>query len=144
MPLTEDLHRRLPDLDALGLLEVDRQLGIGPIGSIQSLGLWPCQHPLANHGRQVCWELGRRAGGLARMQALQAVGAISVQPALDTAGSNPKVLGNTPVAPSAVGHEDELGTIPEFAVRSGVEYLFQHANFLGGQLDTDHKSTLSR
>jgi hypothetical protein len=124
MSLTEGLHGRLTDLDPLSLVKGQHQLSVCPIGSIKPWGLGPFDHPLANHGRQVGAKLRRCARRFARVQALQPVGALGIQPALDTAGSHPQVLGNTAVALSPVGHQDELNAIPEFALCSGAKYIY--------------------
>src|SRR5262249_20364812 len=91
---SERLHGRFAHADALGLEQVVGQFGVGPVGPVQSLFGRPVDHPLADNGGQVGGQLGFGSLGLSRLESVQAIGQIGVEPALDRSRSGAGIGGD--------------------------------------------------
>jgi hypothetical protein len=56
---------------------------------------------------------------VARLQAIQTAFQISIEPALNVASIDTEVFGDGLMRTAAMGHQDDLGAVPQAAVRRG-------------------------
>lgn len=121
----------------MGLEEVVGQLLVGPAGPVQALAGGPLDDPAAQLVGQRRGDLARLALGLAGLEAAEAAGAVGVEPAGDGPAVEPQVGGDVLACPAAVGHEDDLEAVAQFAVVGGAEEGVEAVGLWRWELNTD-------
>jgi hypothetical protein len=108
VPLVERPDRGGTDGEAFYVVELDRQLFIGPVGPVQAAARWPLSRPVQDLGCQGRWNLRRSPRSPTDRKATERVLVIEIQPPLQCPHTDGRVLSHVAVRPSASSHEDRL------------------------------------
>lgn len=128
----------------MGLEQVVGQLGVRPVGAVQPLLGRPVEDPTLDIVGQLDGDLAGCAFGLAGPQAVEAPLQVGVEPAGYGASADAQVGGDVLVGPAAVGQQDDLEPVAEFAVLGGTKGLLEALDFGRGKLDANHGCFLLR
>lgn len=109
----ERLEGGLPDPDAASLEQVVGQLGVRPVGPVEPVLGRAVDHPPAEDRGQVGGERRLRPGGLPGAEAVEPAAEVGVEPPRDRPRGGDRVGRDVGVAATPVGHQDDLGTVPE-------------------------------
>jgi hypothetical protein len=132
------MHGRAGGADAVGLEQVIGQLGVRPVGTVQPLLGRPLDDPAFDLVGQRGGDLAGGSLGLAGLQAVEAAFQIGIEPTGNGAAVDAQVGGDVLVGPAAVGKQDNLEPVAEFAVLRGAEQLLEPLDFGRGELNADH------
>src|SRR5215510_13884998 len=141
MALTEHPHGRTFDRDPRRLVQIRRQLLIGPVRPIEPTPLGAGFHPRLD-GR--CQRLGNPtllSRSPVDLDTLRTLFGILCEPQAHRRTMYPQILGDGLALPPAMGHEDRLAPVAESSVMGRFEELFQVRLFRCGQSDALHLST---
>src|SRR5262249_31161099 len=137
-------HGAAGGLDAAGLAEVVGEFLVGPVGPVQALLGRPVEDPTTHGIGQGCGDLARFALGFPGLKPVQPSVAVGVEPTGDRLAVDPQVGGDVLAGSAAVGHEDELEAVAQFAVVGRTEEAVEVFGLGGWQLNADHGAVLSR
>src|SRR5262249_24970192 len=134
----EALHGTAGGLQAACLAEVVGEFLVGPVGPVEPLLGRPVDGPGAQVVSQGGRDMAGLAGGLLGLQSNEAAVAVSVEPTGNGLAMYAEVGGDVLAGPTALGHQDDLETIPQFPVVGGAEGRFQAFGLSRRQVNADH------
>jgi hypothetical protein len=144
MALTKVPHGRALHGDPHGLIQIRRQLFVGPVRPIKPTPRRACFHPLLDRRPQRCGNSSRLPWGPVNLQALQTPFVILLEPEPDRGAMYSQILGDGLALPSPACHQDRLTPVTEAAVSSRLEDVCQVLLFRCRQLNSSHLFSLPR